>query len=213
MLRPFDLAARSLVIVGGLNWLSIAAGKVDLVAEATRSKHGRPNLAARVVYGVIGGGALWTLSRLIEQEAFPKRSRSHGGSVRSAMTADPVSVPPSTSAAEAARLMQREDVGSLPIVENGRLVGVVTDRDLALRVVAEKGNPDEATVGEIASRDLVTVEPDQNLDRALHLMASGQLRRLPVVEDGRLVGMLAQADVATTASDERTGEVVERISK
>ena len=79
MLKPFDLAARSLVIVGGLNWLAIAAGKKDLVAEATRSRFGRPNLAARIIYGIVGGGALWSLSRLIEQEAFPKKPQRTAG--------------------------------------------------------------------------------------------------------------------------------------
>jgi uncharacterized membrane protein YuzA (DUF378 family) len=72
MMKKLDLAAASLVIVGGLNWLSVAAGKFDLVSAVT-GKRGRPgnmNIATRTVYGVIGGGALWTLSRLIEREAF-----------------------------------------------------------------------------------------------------------------------------------------------
>jgi uncharacterized membrane protein YuzA (DUF378 family) len=72
MMKKLDLAAASLVIVGGLNWLSVAAGKYDLIAAATGKKghFGRTNLATRAVYGVIGGGALWSLSRLIEREAF-----------------------------------------------------------------------------------------------------------------------------------------------
>ncbi|HET7046262.1 MAG TPA: CBS domain-containing protein [Gaiellaceae bacterium] len=212
MLRPFDLAARSLLIVGGLNALSVAAGKVDLVALATRSRRGHPNEAARGVHGAIAAGALWSLARLIEQQAFPKRSRTQRTSVRKAMTANPATVASSTTAAEAAKLLAREDVGSLPIVDNGKLVGVITDRDLALRVVGEGADPNEVTVGGLASRNLVTVEPEQQLDEALRLMARSQVRRLPVVENGKLVGILAQRDVALEADDARTGDVVEKIS-
>lgn len=72
MMKKLDLAANSLVIVGGLNALAVAAGKFDLIAAATgkKGKHGKTNLATRTVYGVIGGGALWSLSRLIQREAF-----------------------------------------------------------------------------------------------------------------------------------------------
>ena len=72
MMKKLDLAAASLGIVGGLNWLSVAAGKFDLVSGATgnKGKFGRTNLATRTIYGVIGGGALWSLSRLIQREAF-----------------------------------------------------------------------------------------------------------------------------------------------
>ena len=92
--------------------------------------------------------------------------------------------------------MKSEDVGSLPIVEDGRLVGVVTDRDLAIRILAE-GKGADTPVGEIASKDVVTVDPQQSLEEAARLMAEHQVRRLPVTEeDGKLVGILAQADVA-----------------
>src|SRR5918999_3813353 len=137
-----------------------------------------------------------------------------GKSIRDAMTSNPRGVETSTSIVEAARLMKSEDVGPLPVVEGGRLVGMVTDRDIVLRVVAEGKDPQSSTVGEIASRDLVTVDPQQDLDEALRLMAQHQVRRLPVVEeDGRLVGILAQADVATSGEDVKTGQVVEEISR
>ena len=133
-------------------------------------------------------------------------------SIREAMTADPTTVEPSTSAQEAARIMKSEDVGSLPIVED-RLVGVITDRDLAIRVLAE-GAAADTPVGEIASRDLVTIDPEQSLEEAARLMAEHQIRRLPVVEeDGKLVGILAQADVAQTGEDSLTGDLVQQISK
>jgi CBS domain-containing protein/uncharacterized membrane protein YuzA (DUF378 family) len=214
MLKPFDLAARSLLIVGGLNWLAIAAGRRDLVADASRSRFGRPNLAARIVYGIVGGGALWSLSRLIEQEAFPKRpKRTSRLQVREVMSADPATVTPSTPVAEAARLLKHHDVGSLPVVESGRLTGIVTDRDIVLRVVAEQRDPAAVTVADIASSAPATVRPDQQLDDALRVMAKQQVRRLPVVEHDRVVGILAQADVATAADDARTGETVEQISR
>ena len=137
-----------------------------------------------------------------------------GKSIRDAMTSNPRSVEMSTPVVDAARLMKTEDVGSLPVLEGDRLVGMVTDRDIVIRVVAEGHNVASATVGEIASRDLVTVDPQQGLDEALRLMAQHQVRRLPVVEeDGRLVGILAQADVAQEGRDAKTGQLVEVISK
>jgi CBS domain-containing protein len=109
--------------------------------------------------------------------------------------------------------MKQEDVGIVPIVEGDRLVGTVTDRDIALRVVAEGKDPQSTSVREIASTDLVTVDPQQDLDEALRLMASHQVRRLPVVEGGKLVGIVAQADVAREADDKKTGDLVENISQ
>jgi CBS domain-containing protein len=109
--------------------------------------------------------------------------------------------------------MKREDVGSVPVVEEGRLAGIVTDRDIVTRAVAEQRNPQDVKVDEIASHDLVTVEPEQDLDEALALMARHKVRRLPVLEEGRLVGMLAQADVALEAKEKQVGEMVEQISK
>ena len=136
-----------------------------------------------------------------------------GKSIRDAMTSNPKSVETSSPIIEAARLMKSEDVGSIPVTEGDRLVGIVTDRDVAIRVVAEGKDVQSVTVGEIASRDLVTVDPQQDLDEALRLMAQHQVRRLPVVEeDGRLVGILAQADVAQQGDDTKTGQMVEQIS-
>jgi CBS domain-containing protein len=130
------------------------------------------------------------------------------------MTARPRTLPPDATAHDAARLMRDEAVGSLPIVEGDRLVGTVTDRDLVVRVVAEGREPRSTAVRDIASTELVTIDPDQGLDEALRLMAQHQVRRLPVVEeDGRLVGIVAQADVAQDAEPARVGETVEEISQ
>ena len=137
-----------------------------------------------------------------------------GKSIQEAMTRDPKTVSSDQSVVEAARIMKQEDAGIVPIVDGDRLVGVITDRDITITVVAEGKDPQSTKVTEIASRDLVTVDPQQDLDEALRLMAQHQVRRLPVVEeDGKLVGILAQADVARTADDAKTGEVVEEISK
>jgi len=135
-------------------------------------------------------------------------------SIRDFMTKDPRSVDSGASVIEAARVMRDEDAGLVPVVEGEKLVGTVTDRDIAMRVVAEGKSPENTTVGEIASRELVTIDPQQELEEALRLMARHQVRRLPVVEeDGRLVGIVAQADIARNASDAQTGDLVEDISK
>jgi len=136
-----------------------------------------------------------------------------GQSIKEVMTSDVRACEPNASVTEVAKLMAREDVGPIPVVEEGRLVGIVTDRDLVVRVLAEGRDPQSTTVGEIASRDVVTVSPDEDLDRALQLLAQHQVRRLPVVEGDRLVGIVAQADVARTGKDRETGEVVEQISR
>ena len=134
-------------------------------------------------------------------------------SVRDVMTPGVRTVSPAQSLADAAEVMKGEDVGSVPVVQEGRLAGIVTDRDIVIRAVADRRDPQTVKVEEVASRDLVTVEPEQDLDEALALMARHQVRRLPVVEEGRLVGMLAQADVALEAKEKKVGETVEEISQ
>jgi CBS domain-containing protein len=136
------------------------------------------------------------------------------GKISELMTSDPRSVTADSTVAEAARLMRDEDAGIVPITEGERLVGVITDRDIAIKVAAEGKDAQSTKVSEIAASNLVTIDPQQDLDEALRLMAQHQVRRLPVVEeDGRLVGILAQADVARYADPARTGEVVEEISE
>jgi CBS domain-containing protein len=133
--------------------------------------------------------------------------------VRETMTAEPTSVDRSQSLLEAARLMRDQDVGSLPVTEEGRLIGMITDRDIVTRGVAEGRDLASATVGDAYSPEPVTVEPDHDLDEALRLMARHQVRRLPVVERDRLVGIVAQADVALEEKEKKTGEVVEAVSE
>lgn len=137
-----------------------------------------------------------------------------GKNIKEAMTPNPRTIEVGGSVVDAAKIMRDEDVGIVPIVEGDKLVGTITDRDIAIRVVVEGGDPQQTKVEDVMSRDLVTIDPEQDLDEALRLMAQHQVRRLPVVEeDGRLVGVLAQADVARLGHDSKTGAVVEEISK
>jgi CBS domain-containing protein len=136
-----------------------------------------------------------------------------GTTVKDVMTRDVEACEPNASVREAAELMARKDVGPIPIVEDGTLVGIVTDRDIVIRVIAEGREPEQTTVGEISSKELVTVSPDDDFEDAMRLLAEHQVRRLPVVEEDRLVGILAQADIARVGKDAKTGEVVEEISR
>jgi CBS domain-containing protein len=137
-----------------------------------------------------------------------------GKRVREAMTSKPCTIDADKDVAYAAKMMKDEDVGVAPIVESDKLVGVLTDRDIAVKVVAEGRDPKATKVREVASTNVVTIDPQQDLDEALRMMAQHQVRRLPVVEeDGKVVGVLAQADVALHTDDRKTGEVVEEISK
>jgi CBS domain-containing protein len=136
-----------------------------------------------------------------------------GKTISEVMTRDVRACEPTTTIVDAAKTMASEDVGPVPIVEDGRLTGIVTDRDIVVRVVAEGKDPTATTVSEIASSDLVTVSPDDDIDEVLSLMSERQVRRIPVVEGDRLVGIVAQADVARMGTDAKTGEVVEEISR
>ena len=131
------------------------------------------------------------------------------------MTQRPRAVTPETSVREAAQLMEQEDVGSLPIVQDGtRLVGIVTDRDVAVRVVGRGLDPEQTRVADIATEDIYVLGPDDDLDEALNVMARAQVRRLPiVVRENELVGMVAQADIARSGKEKPTGEVVQAISR
>ncbi len=133
--------------------------------------------------------------------------------IRDVMTTNPTTVERSTNVLEAAKTMAGEDVGPLPVTDGGRLVGIVTDRDIVTRVLAEERDPQSTTVGDICSSDLITVTPEDDLDQALRKMASAQVRRLPVVEGDRIIGIVAQADVARQAPEQQTGEIVEEISR
>ena len=126
-----------------------------------------------------------------------------GTKVHQVMSDSPRCVTPETPVSEAAELMESEDIGSLPILDGEHLAGMVTDRDIVIRAIAKGKDPRGMPVREVASRELVTVHANDDLSDALKLMATQQVRRLPVVdEDNRLVGVLAQADVAAECKGE-----------
>jgi len=134
--------------------------------------------------------------------------------VRELMTENPRSVSPNDTIQDAAKIMRDEDTGVVPITDgNTTIVGVITDRDIAIRAVAE-GRDGSTSVREVASKDIVTIDPQQDLDEALRLMAQHQIRRLPVVDaNGVCCGIVSQADIAVKAPRAITAEVVERVSE
>lgn len=130
------------------------------------------------------------------------------------MNKDVVTISPEESVSLASRLLSRHNVGSLPVCgSDGKLRGIVTDRDIVLRCVAGESEPKNTPVKNIMSRSVVTVSPWDDVNRASELMSAAQVRRLPVVENGKLVGMLALADMAQkTACGEDAYQALTNIS-
>ena len=131
------------------------------------------------------------------------------------MTAEPICVRASDTALDAAKTMAGEDVGSLPICgEDDRLKGMLTDRDIVVKVLAQGKDPSSVKAGELGQGDgnTVTIGADDSIDEALRTMAGAKVRRLPVIDGKKMVGIVSQADVATNIDEERVGELVEAIS-
>jgi len=134
------------------------------------------------------------------------------------MTKDPVCSLPNNTVKKVAQLMKRENIGSVPIVENEQtrtLVGIVTDRDLALKIVAKGRDANTTKVAKVMTRQVVTCRAEDDVQKALDVMAKNQLRRIPIVDDdNRIVGIIAQADVATRLNQpEKTAAMVKEISQ
>ena len=137
---------------------------------------------------------------------------------REIMSKDPRCVTPDASVREAARLMKDEDVGVLPVVEadgkDKRLVGMVTDRDIAIRAVAEGRTGDEARVRDIMSGQVKHIAEDDNVEEVADLMAELQVRRLPVVNrERRVVGIVSLGDIAREKKPRTAGEALQGISR
>lgn len=129
------------------------------------------------------------------------------------MTKAPACCAPEDSVRDAARLMVENDCGQIPVVEGGVLVGIITDRDITCRCVAE-GKDSGTPVAEAMSKSAITVTPDSSLDECCKKMEDNQIRRLPVVdEDGKCCGIVSQADIAQSAKKEETGDLVRHVSK
>ncbi|HEY3092961.1 MAG TPA: CBS domain-containing protein [Vicinamibacterales bacterium] len=133
--------------------------------------------------------------------------------IREVMTPNPQCVSPGDSIQNAARIMRDCDTGAVPVVDNGRPVGIVTDRDIVVRAVADGGQLSRP-VREIVSTNIVCASPDMSTHEAAHLMSEHQIRRLPVVENDRLVGIVSLGDLAVKeAKDRRIGDTLEHISE
>jgi CBS domain-containing protein len=133
--------------------------------------------------------------------------------IRDVMTPNPRTVSSTESIQNAARIMRDEDTGAVPVVEDGRPVGIVTDRDIVIRAVAEGGQMDRP-VREIVTGNVVVVTPEMSTREASELMSEHQVRRLPVVENQRLVGIVSIGDLAVKEGrDSRTGDTLQAISE
>jgi len=134
--------------------------------------------------------------------------------VRHAMTAAPETLSPDLTAADAAGLMTKLDVGVIPVTEDGKLLGLVTDRDLVIRVIAQRTPAEEVKLGDVLTTSPMTVTPDMKLSEARDIMAEHQIRRLPVVKRDELVGILSLGDIALADPSERAvGETLRATSE
>ena len=133
--------------------------------------------------------------------------------IRDVMTPNPRTVSPNDTIQAAAQIMQAEDTGAVPVVNDGRVLAVVTDRDIVVRVVAEGGSF-SSPVGNIASKSVVCADPEMSTREAGELMSEHQIRRLPVVENERLVGIVSIGDLAVKEDiDSRWGDTLQNISE
>ena len=133
--------------------------------------------------------------------------------IRDVMTPNPRTVSPDDTIESAARIMRDEDTGAVPVVQNGRAIGMVTDRDIVVRAVAD-GTTTSRPVREIVTGRLVSVSPETSTREASELMSEHQIRRLPVIENERLVGIVSIGDLAVKeAKDKRVGDTLQSISE
>ena len=134
--------------------------------------------------------------------------------VREFMTTDARCIGENESLADAARIMQDLDCGALPICgDDGKLQGMITDRDIVLKCVAAGRDPGQMMARELASGKPYCIDADANVDAAIDMMEQHQVRRLPVISDHKLVGIISQGDIARNYSEQRVGELVEHISE
>jgi CBS domain-containing protein len=135
-------------------------------------------------------------------------------SVRDVMTANPVTVSEKDSIRDVARIMARDDTGVVPVVDGKKIIGLITDRDIVVRLVAEGKDTGNATVTEAMSKSVRSVRDDANVNEVLELMKAAEIRRVPVVNQNQeLVGIVSIGDVAQTNRDGKVGETVEKISQ
>ena len=134
--------------------------------------------------------------------------------VEEVMTTDVVTCSPDARLIDVAKLMQRENFGACPVVQNDQLVGIITDRDITVRAVAVGADVNQKTVSSIMTPKPITADPDMDIDDAARLMANNQIRRLPIVEGNKLIGIVALADLAIDVDEEEMlAETLEKISE
>jgi CBS domain-containing protein len=134
--------------------------------------------------------------------------------IRDVMTPNPRTVTPDDSIQRAARIMRDEDTGAVPVVDNGRTVGMLTDRDIVVRAVADGGSQLDRPVRDILTSAMVTATPEMSTREAAELMSEHQIRRLPVLEGERLVGIVSLGDIAVKeGKDSRSGDTLQSISE
>ena len=134
--------------------------------------------------------------------------------IRDVMTPNPVCVSEKDSIRDAARIMAREDTGVVPVVEGKKIIGMITDRDIVVRLVAEGKDPSNARVNEAMTKSVRSVKEDSTVSDALQLMSSAQIRRVPVVNSSNeIVGIVSMKDIATETRESQVGKTVEKISE
>ena len=218
-LKERHITIPELILIGGTR-AAIGLG-VGLLLKDKLNKDQRRGAGLALL--ILGGLSTVPLALEIFSSKEGKTEEGNNGKERpmncsKVMTKDPACCLPSDTAFDAAQLMKSEDVGPIPIVsdkQTKKLDGIITDRDLALKVVAEGLDPKTTTIESIMTTGVMTCHPDDDVTEALDLMEQHQVRRVPIVDDNDcLVGIIAQADIATRVDEPaKTHEVVEEISR
>jgi CBS domain-containing protein len=134
--------------------------------------------------------------------------------IRDVMTPDPACVSEKDSIGDAAKIMAREDTGVVPVVDGKRVIGMVTDRDIVVRLVAEGKDPKQCRVNEAMTKGVKTIRDDSSIDDALNLMGGANVRRAPVVNDrDEIVGIVSIGDISTDTKSDKVGKAIENISQ
>lgn len=218
-LKERSINLPELILIAGTR-AAIGVGVGLLVKEKLNKDQRRGAGLALVILGGLSTIplALGFFSKSDEEEKLERNHRKETEmNCSEVMTTGPSCCLPTDTAFDAAQLMKSEDVGPIPVVSDKQtknLVGIVTDRDLALKVVAEGLDPKQTRIEEIMTTGVMTCGPDDDVSDVLRLMEQHHVRRVPIVDDDRLVGIIAQADIATRIDEpDKTHEVVEEISR
>ena len=143
-----------------------------------------------------------------------EKNQKSGRNVRDVMTANPACVSEKDTVRDAARIMAKQDTGVVPVVNGKKVVGMITDRDIVVRLIAEGKDPNSAKVVDAMSKQIKSIREDAGVDEALQLMSTSQVRRIPVVNaSDELVGIVSMGDISKIDQDNKVGRAIERISE